>query len=93
MLSNYDIERISKSIVDNLVNNDKFISRVAKLMDKQSRKLVNTRRAAEILGINRKTVCEIAPFLNGMKGEGKSAHWMFEENGLVERYMAYKNQN
>ena len=93
MLTDFDIQRISASIVDNLVNNDKFISRVSKMMEKHNKRLINSSRAAEILGVNRKTVCEIAPFLNGMKGEGKSAHWMFEENGLVERYMAYKNRN
>jgi hypothetical protein len=53
--------------------------------------LVNSSRAAEILGVTRKTVCEIAPFLGGVRGGGQSAHWMFEEDGLIERYIEYKN--
>lgn len=93
MLSDFDIQKISSAIVERLTDDDKFISRVSMMMEKRSKRLVNSTRAAEILGVNRKTVCEIAPFIGGMKGEGKSAHWMFEENGLVERYVAYKNRN
>ena len=91
MLTDFDIQKLSISIVDNLVNNDKFISRVAKMMEKRSKRLVNSSRAAEILGVTRKTVCEIAPFIGGIRGKGQSAHWMFEEDGLIERYIEYKN--
>ena len=92
MLTDFDIQKLSISIVDNLVNNDKFISRVAKMMEKRSKRLVNSSRAAEILGVTRKTVCEIAPFIGGIRGRGQSAHWMFEEDGLIERYIEYKNK-
>ena len=91
MLTDFDIQKLSISIVDNLVNNDKFIRRVAKMMEKRSKRLVNSSRAAEILGVTRKTVCEIAPFLGGVRGGGQSAHWIFEEDGLIERYIEYKN--
>ena len=91
-MTDFDIQKLSISIVDNLVNNDKFISRVAKMMEKRSRRLVNSSRAAEILGVTRKTVCEIAPFIGGIRGKGQSAHWMFEEDGLIERYIEYKNK-
>jgi hypothetical protein len=91
MLTDFDIQKLSISIVDNLVNNDKFISRVAKMMEKRSKRLVNSSRAAEILGVTRKTICEIAPFIGGIRGKGQSAHWMFEEDGLIERYIEYKN--
>lgn len=90
-MTDFDIQKLSISIVDNLVNNDKFISRVAKMMEKRSKRLVNSSRAAEILGVTRKTVCEIAPFIGGIRGNGQSAHWMFEEDGLIERYIEYKN--
>lgn len=90
-MTEFDIQKLSISIVDNLVNNDKFISRVAKMMEKRSKRLVNSSRAAEILGVTRKTVCEIAPFIGGIRGKGQSAHWMFEEDGLIERYIEYKN--
>ena len=91
-MTDFDIQKLSISIVDNLVNNDKFISRVAKMMEKRSKRLVNSSHAAEILGVTRKTVCEIAPFLGGVRGGGQSAHWMFEEDGLIERYIEYKNK-
>lgn len=90
MLTDYDIQRISSAIVDNLVNDERFMQRVAKLMPKQ-KKMLNSRQAAEMLGITRKTVCEIAPFVGGVKGEGISSHWMFPEEGLIDRYTEYKN--
>ena len=92
MLSDYDIQRLSAAIVDNLTNNDKFISRISRQLEKKGRKLIGSSRAAEILGVTRKTVSEIAPFIGGFKGKGKSAHWMFPEEGLIERYMEYKNK-
>ena len=91
MLTDFDIQKLSISIVDNLMNNEKFISRIAKSLGKK-KTLVNTRRASEILGVTRKTVCEIAPFIGGIRGKGQSAHWMFEEDGLIERYIEYKNK-
>ena len=90
MLSDYDIEKISAMIVRKLTTDDKFMSRMSKMLSKQKGNLINSTRAAEILGVNRKTVCEIAPFLGGVRGNGQSAHWMFPEEGLVERYLEYK---
>ena len=91
MLTDYDIQRISAAIVDNLANNDKFIRRIAKAID-GGRNLVSSSRAAEILGVSRKTISQIAPFIGGVKGKGKSSHWMFPQEGLIERYVEYKNQ-
>jgi hypothetical protein len=92
MLSDYDIEKISAMIVRKLTTDDKFMSRMSKMLSKQKGNLINSTRAAEILGVNRKTVCEIAPFLGGIRGSGQSAHWMFPEEGLVERYLEYKEK-
>jgi hypothetical protein len=92
MLTNYDIEKISAMIVRKLTTDDKFMSRMSKMLSKQKGNLINSARAAEILGVNRKTVCEIAPFIGGVKGKGKSSHWMFPQEGLIERYVEYKNQ-
>ena len=89
MLTDYDIQRISAAIVDRLVSNEKFMKRMAKLMPRQQR-MVNSTQAAKILGINRKSVCEIAEQLGGVRANGKSAHWMFVENELVDRYKTYK---
>lgn len=90
MLTDYDIQRLSSAIFEKLVNDDKFIKRMAQVMPKQ-RKMLTSSKAASILGISRKTVCDIAEYLGGVRGEGKSAHWMFEEDGLIERYKTYHN--
>lgn len=89
MLTDYDIQRLSAAIVQNLVNNEKFMKRMAKMMPKQKR-MVTSGTAAKILGISRKTVCEIAGHLGGIRGEGSKNHWTFEEEGLVEKYQEYK---
>ena len=89
MLTDYEIQRISSAIVNNLVNNDKFISKMAKLMPKK-KSMVSSGKAAKILGVSRKTICEIAEHLGGIRGEGSKNHWTFEEDRLVERYKAYK---
>lgn len=90
-MTSFEIEKVAATIVDKLVNNDKFVARVSKMMDKRKKNLVNSSRAAQILGITRKSVCEIAPFIGGIRGKGQSAHWMFEEDGLIDRYIEYKN--
>jgi len=89
MLTEYDIQKIASSVVRLLSEDEKFMRRMAKLMPKQQR-MVNSTKAAKILGINRKTVCEIAEHLGGIRANGKSAHWMFVEDGLIERYRNYK---
>lgn len=92
MLTDYDIQRLASSIVSKLTTDERFINKIIKSVERKDHKLVNARRAAEILGINRKTVCEIGSYLGGVKGEGKSAHWMFDEEGLIDRYLEYKNK-
>lgn len=92
MLTDYDVSRLAAAIVAKLTTDERFINKIIKSVERKDHKLVNARRAAEILGINRKTVCEIGSYLGGVKGEGKSAHWMFIEDGLVERYIKYKNK-
>jgi hypothetical protein len=38
-------------------------------------------------------VCQIAEQIGGFRGFGESAHWMFEEEGLIDRYKDYKANN
>ena len=91
MLTDYEIQRISSAIVKSLINDDRFIRRMAKMMPKQ-KKMVSSGAAAKILGVSRKTICTIAEQLGGIKEEGKSSHWIFEEEGLADRYMEYKRK-
>jgi hypothetical protein len=92
MLTEYDIQRLSTAICDKLCNDDKFAKRMAKLMQKDNRNLIGSTKAASILGISRKSVCEIAESLGGVRGQGKSAHWLFPEATLTEKYLRYKQQ-
>ncbi len=93
MLSEYDIQRLSTAICEKLCNDDKFANRMVKLIQKNdSRKMVNSTRASQILGISRKSVTQIAKYLNGVRGKGKSAHWLFPEATLTELYLRYKQQ-
>jgi hypothetical protein len=93
MLTEYDIQRVSSAIVEKLVDDDRFIKRMAKLMQRQKRNLISSSQAARILGVTKKTVCQIAEQIGGFRGCGESAHWMFEEEGLIDRYKDYKAKN
>ncbi len=85
MLSEYDIQRITSAIVEKLVNDDRFMKRMAKVMPKKERLLTST-QAAAVLGISRYTVCRIADKLGGVRKDGERGHWVFREDGLVDRY-------
>ena len=87
MLSEYDIQRLSSAIVEKLTSDDRFLRRMAKMMPKQER-LLNSSQAAALLGISRYTVCRIADKLGGIRKEGKrnKGHWVFREEGLIDRY-------
>lgn len=89
MLTDFDIQKIAVSVVRLLSEDEKFMKRMAKLMPRQQR-MVNSTQAAKILGINRKSVCEIAEHLGGIRANGKSAHWIFPEDELIENYKIYK---
>lgn len=90
-LSNYDIQRISEAIVTRLLRDETFIQQIRKTAPAPQR-LLTTRQVAEILGISRKTVCDIAYHLGGIRRDGKSQHWVFPEDGLTDRYIRYKTR-
>ena len=91
MLTDFDIQRISAAIVANLVDNEQFLRRMAKMLPKK-RHMVSSSQAASILGISRKTVCCLAEQLGGIKGDGDSSHWTFDEDTLVENYKLLKQK-
>ena len=90
MLTDFEVQKIATAIVDRLTADDKFARRMAELMPRRQG-LISSRTAASLLGISRKSVCDIAEAIGGIRGKGPSAHWMFEEDGLVERYLQFKN--
>ena len=89
MLTEYEMSRMAKLIVNGLVNDDRFMAKVAKLVPKRN-KVLRVKDVADLLGVSVWTVRDIAPQLGGTrKGDEKRGQWVFEENGLVERYQEY----
>ena len=90
MLTEFEIQKIATAVVDRLSADDKFTRKMAEMMPRRQG-LISSRTAAALLGISRKSVCDIAKEIGGIRGKGPSAHWMFNEDGLVDRYLAYKS--
>lgn len=76
-------------IVRGLVSDDRFVAKVARMTPKKNRTL-RVKDVADILGISVWTVRDIANELGGTrKGNDKQGQWVFEEDGLIERYQEY----
>lgn len=89
MLTDYDIQRLSTAIVDNLLTDERFIKKMAKTIPKEKR-MGNTTQVARLLGISRKRVCDLAPHIGGIRmGNTNSAHWMFPLDEVIENYITY----
>lgn len=89
MMTEYEMQRLAKLIVTGLVNDDRFMAKVAKMVPKKNRTL-KAKDVAEVLGISVWTVRDIAEHLGGTrKGDVKRGQWVFEEDGLIERYQDY----
>lgn len=87
MMTDYDIQRLSAAIVDRLTRDERFVKRVVKAMPKEE-KLLTSRQAAQILGVSRYTVVKNAERLGGIRmGDHDRAHWVFPEEGLIDRYL------
>ena len=92
MLTEYDIQKTARAIVDLLLEDDRFIKRIMKASPRKGSKMFNSRQAASYLGISQYTLRHIAPYIGGIKkGVGKQSKWTFEEEGLKERYLEYLN--
>ena len=91
-MTEYEIQKTARAVVDMLLNDDRFIRRMEKLLPQRSSRMLNSSKAASLLGISRKTICMIAEEIGGIRGDGNRAHWMFEEAGLKERYTEYKTR-
>ena len=88
MLTDYDIRRLSASIVEQLMGNRQFIEIVTKTAA-QRKGTLNSTQAASYLGLSRKTVCDIAEWLGGFRSGSKSSHWVFPVDTLTENYKNY----
>lgn len=89
-MKDYEVRRIAEEIVMILLDDD----RVRRLMERKEQEsgLVNTSKAAEILGVSKYTVREIAPYIGGTKkGSDRRQHWYFDRVTLVDNYKRYIN--
>lgn len=91
-MTEYDIQKTAKAVVDLLLSDDRFINRIIKASPRKGSRMLNSSKAAEILGISAYTIRHIAPYIGGIKkGDGQRDKWAFEEEGLKERYLEYLN--
>ena len=67
MLTDYDIQRTAQAVVDLLLQDDRFLSRMKKLTPKRQGHMLNSKQAAAMLGISAYTIREIAPLIGGIK--------------------------
>lgn len=90
-MTEFEIQRTAMAVVNLLLEDDRFLRRIEKILPKKSR-MLNSSQAASALGISKWTLRSIAPYIGGIKnGCGKQSKWVFEENGLKERYLDYIN--
>lgn len=91
-MTEYEIQRTAKAVVDLLLADDRFTRRMEKLTARSNTHMVNSAKAADILGISKDTVRDIAHHIGGIKkGSGQRSKWAFVEEGLKERYLEYMN--
>ena len=89
-MTEYEIQRTARAVVDLLLSDDRFISRIVKASPRKSSRMLNSSKAAAILGISAYTIRHIAPYIGGIKkGDGQRDKWAFEEEGLKDRYLDY----
>lgn len=90
MITDFDIQRISKAVVELLLSDDRFAQRMDKLSAKTQKGLMSSDQAAKFLGVSKYTIRQIAPMIGGIKkGDGKQNRWTFEKAGLKERYKEF----
>ena len=93
-MTEYEIQRTARAVVDMLLNDDRFIRRMEKLSPRRGSRMLNSSKAAELLGISADTLRNIAPYIGGIKkGSDQRSKWTFEEEGLKDRYLDYINNS
>ena len=91
-MTEYEIQRTARAVVDLLLTDDRFINRIIKAAPRRGSRMLNSKQAASVLGISADTLRNIAPFIGGIKkGSDQRAKWTFDEEGLKERYIEYVN--
>lgn len=87
-MTDYEIKRIAREVVKLLLDDDRFTSSIGKTC--QNEGMVNSRKAAEILGVSQYTLRSIAPYIGGIKkGSDRRQHWCFDTKNLLSNYKKY----
>lgn len=87
-MTDYDIQRISRAVVDLLLSDERVLARIGR-QARPSDKLLSTRQAAAHLGVSVFTVRRFAAELGGIRSA--RGQWSFPESTLVEKYLTHKN--
>ena len=78
-MTDYEIRRLSRAIVEELLADDRFIARVAEKAPKAGR-MMPASEAARMLGVSKWTVIRMAGQLGGEKRE--NGRWYFPVSRL-----------
>lgn len=89
-MTDYDVQRIARAVVQLLNEDDRFAKRMEKFIPKRQSRMLNSNKAAELLGVSQDTLRDIAPYIGGIKkGSDQRSKWTFVEEGLRDRYIEY----
>lgn len=88
-MTTYEIHKIAEAVADYILSDERFVV-PGKEKKPRPKRYLNTRQAAELLGLSKVTVRSIAAQIGGIKGRGVKSHWMFEEAELRQNYLQYK---
>ena len=88
-MTDYDIQRISRAVVDLLLSDERVLARIGRHA-RPSDKLLSTRQAAAHLGVSVFTVRRFAAELGGIRSA--RGQWSFPESTLTENYLNLKNR-
>ena len=94
-MSEYELRRLARLIVQGLIDNDLFIAKVAKMMPKRNRihesekRLIGAKKAAEMLGISVTLLRNGVPQFSYVKGGSKSSPLKFNAATLMDEYERY----
>ena len=90
-MTTYEIHKIAEAVADYILSDERFVV-PGKANKPRPKRYLNTREAAEILGLSKITIRSIAAQIGGIKGRGEKSHWLFEEAELRQNYLRYKQQ-
>lgn len=91
MLTEYDVTRIARAIVEQLVDDERFIKKVTSSAP-QRRQLVSLPAAAELLGVSKSWMYHHVGDFRKTKGSQQNSRIKFDTATLYEDYQTITNK-